>query len=110
MTESRKRGWMVIMGIKLHAQEIYNYTKCKIPLPVLYLAPSNLLLLCWRGLALRLRRRGLRCEGQRTILYPVQHALRMLRVSYEPTRKAAADRDLRNVDHILVRVKVSQEG
>ena len=33
----------------------------------------------------------------------------MLRVSYEPAREAAADCDLRNVDHVLVRDEVNPE-
>jgi hypothetical protein len=101
---------MDITGIKLHAQENYNGTKCKIPLPVLCLghAPSNLLLR-WRRLALHLRRRSLRREGQRAILDPVQHALCVLRVSNKPSREAAADRNFRNVDHVLVRDEVPQD-
>ena len=64
--------------------------------------PGDLLLWHWRGFAFCLGRSGgLRGGGQRSILDAVQHALRVLRIPYEPAREAAADRNLGDVDHIL---------
>ena len=63
--------------------------------------PGDFLWLRWCRLALCLRCRLLRRNGQRAVPDAVKHPLRMLRVPDKPAREAATDSHLRDMNHVL---------